>query len=428
MTRWRAGVAALLLLIGLGSTAAPGGARSIPIAPGQDLCAALRTLEPGAELVLAPGDYPAGCRIRRGGAPGAPVVIRAADLSARPRLIYDGTTANVLDIRADHVVVRGLRLGPSRPDVDGVRIYASQDVTVEDCEFSEIGGIPLVANHVSLRGLLVRRNAFLDSRSTAMYFGCHDGVECEVTDAVVERNYVRRTGVGPDGVAFGVQIKLNSAAVVRDNVIALPRGPGIMVYGARDPQRASLIERNVVHGSAQSAGIVIGGGPVVVRNNVATGNADGGILVEDYGRRDLVRRIAVVHNTVYGNPGGGIRLHGGVPQEVVVANNAVQVKGGFFRFGLIGRGAGGAWPEPRPGIAVAGNVDCSTGPPCFAHPEGRNFSPTRVLAGAGASFAMIGMPVDDLLGVPRGSSPTVGALERAAEAVPDGLSRPRTGH
>jgi hypothetical protein len=43
------------------------------------------------------------------------------------------------------------------------------------------------------------------------------------------------------------------------------------------------------------------------------------------------------------------------------------------------------------------------------------------------SFAMIGMPADDLLGVRRGGSPTVGALERAAEPVPDGLSRPRAG-
>ena len=378
-------------------------------------------------MVLAPGDHPAGCQIRRGGAPGAPVVVRAADLSARPRLIYDGTSANVLDIRADHVIVRGLRFGPSQPDVDGLRIYASQDVTVEDCEFSEIGGIPLVANHVSLRGLLVRRNAFVDSRSTAMYFGCHDGVECEVTDAVVERNYVRRTGVGPDGVAFGLQIKLNSAAVVRDNVIAQPRGPGIMVYGARDPRRTSLVERNVVHGSAQSAGIVIGGGPVVVRNNVSTGNADGGIAVEDYGRRDLLRRIAVVHNTLYGNSGGGIRLRGGAPQDVIIANNAIQAKGGLIRWGLTGWGAGGAWPQPRPGVAVAGNVDCSTGSPCFAHPEVRNFSPTRVLAGAGVSFAIIDMPADDLLGVRRGSPATVGALERAAEPVPDGFSGPRAG-
>jgi nitrous oxidase accessory protein NosD len=415
------------LVAALAADVAPAGLRSVTIAPGQDLCAAIRALEPGVELMLAPGDHPAGCGIRRGGAPGAPVVIRAADLAARPRLVYEGTRSNVLDIRADHVLVRGLRFGPTQADVDAIRIYANRGVTVEDCEFSEIRGIPLVANHISLRGLTVQRNTFLDSRSTAMYFGCHDGAACAVTDAVIERNYVRRTGVGPDGVAFGLQIKLNSAAVVRDNVIAQPRGPGIMVYGARDPQRTSLVERNVVHGSAQSAGIVIGGGPVVVRNNVSTGNAEGGLLLEDYGRRGLLRQISIVHNTVYGNSRGGIVLRGGVPHDVVIANNAVHVNGAPIGWGLIGWGRGRAWPEPGAGVAVTGNVDCSTGPSCFADPEVRNFSPTRVLAGAGVPRAEVGMPSDDLLGVRRGTPPTVGALERAADPIPDGSSRPRAG-
>ena len=174
----------------------------------------------------------------------------------------------------------------------------------------------------------------------------------------------------------------------------------------------------------RSAGIVIGGGPVVVRNNVSTGNADGGIAVEDYGRRGLLRHIAVLHNTLLSNPRGGIVLRGGAPEDVVIANNAVQVNGASSWWRLIVGGGGGAWPGPRAGVAVAGNVDCSTGPACFADPQRRNFSPTRVLIGAGVSRATIGMPADDLLGVRRGSPPTVGALERAAEPVLDGLSGP----
>ena len=113
-------LAALLTPAGWG----PGPAAAAEIVPGEDLCAAINALQPGHELLVHPGDYPGPCTIRRGGRPGAPIVVRASDPQRRPRIVYAGTTANVIEVKADHVTIQGLAFGPSAPDVDGVRVFA----------------------------------------------------------------------------------------------------------------------------------------------------------------------------------------------------------------------------------------------------------------------------------------------------------------
>jgi hypothetical protein len=64
-------------------------------------------------------------------------VIRAADPADRPRIVYGGTSSDVIVVWADHVVLRGLRFGPTRGDgplgpVDAIRIRARRDVSIED--------------------------------------------------------------------------------------------------------------------------------------------------------------------------------------------------------------------------------------------------------------------------------------------------------
>ena len=183
------------------------GAPAAEIGPEDNLCAAINALQPGEELSLRPGEYRGPCSIRRG-RPGQPVVIRAADPGQRPRVVYGGGTSNVFNVHADHVVIRGLEIGPTRADVDGVRIYAGAGVTVEDCVFTELGGIAVVANHSSVHDVVVRRNLVQASRATAMYFGCHDGVGCVVSGLVVEGNHIRGVEARPEEVGYGVQIKL----------------------------------------------------------------------------------------------------------------------------------------------------------------------------------------------------------------------------
>jgi len=79
-------VAALMGVVVLAQ--APAAAREI--GPGTDLCGEIRAMQPGGELVLAPGDYQGPCAIRNGGEPGAPLLIRAADPMRRPRIVYAG--------------------------------------------------------------------------------------------------------------------------------------------------------------------------------------------------------------------------------------------------------------------------------------------------------------------------------------------------
>ena len=384
------------------------GAGGIDITPEVDLCSQINNLPPGAELVLAPGDYTGPCTIRNGGAPGAPIVIRGRDLAQRPRIVYGGSRANVIDVRADHVTIRGLALGPTERNVDGIRIFGREGITVEDCEFTGLGGIAVVANHFSNRGLVVRRNTVRDSDATAMYFGCHDGSSCAATDLVIEENHIQTVRAPDPEIGYGIQVKLNSQGIVRRNVVVDTKGPGIMFYGATDLGRQSLVEGNIVVGSQRSSGIVVGGGPIVVRNNIAFGNTMAGIGIEDYGRRALLRGVVVAHNTLYRNGVGGIVVPAAGLLDVTLVNNAAQAKPG-----------GTALPEPQAGLRMLGNVDCAA-LTCFVDGESQDFSPMPGGPLSTSAAMPVGpwVPTLDYFNATRGMPPTVGAVERLQGPVP----------
>ena len=388
-------------------TLAPG-ANSREIGPETDLCPAINALPPGDELVLLPGDYFGPCAIRQGGLPGAPSVIRAKDPSHRPRVIYAGRSANVVEVRTSHLVIRGLEFGPTERDVDAIRIFGARDIVVEDCDFMGLGGIAVVANHSDVRGLTVRRNQIRNSEATAMYFGCHDGIGCAVSGLTIEGNYIRRVRAPEPEIGYGIQIKLNSIGIIRDNVVVDTKGPGIMVYGSRDMLGASVIERNIVAESLKSAGIVVGGGPAIVRNNVTIGSIGQGILLQDYAQRGLLRGVVIAHNTAYGNQSGGIVGENGLRGAVIV-NNAVQARPGTP-----------ALPTPQAGLQLGGNVTC--GPIfCFTNAEARDFSPLPGGLLVGAGVRVLGLefwaPIEDLFGAARGLPANVGAIERPAGPI-----------
>lgn len=403
---WRAValLAALLTPVGWG----PAPAAAAEVVPGENLCAAINALEPGQELLVHPGDYPGPCTIRRGGRPGAPIVVRASEPDRRPRIVYAGSSANVIEVKADHVTLRGLAFGPTAHDVDGVRVFARAGITITECEFSGLGGIAIAVNHVSINGLTVTRNVIQNSGATGMYFGCQQGVECVVSGLLVEGNFIQHVNAPDPEIGYGLQIKLNSTGIVRNNIILDTKGPGIMIYGAREAINRSLLERNVVVGSRTSSGIVVAGGPATVRNNILAQNREAGIGLEDYGGRGLLRSIAVVHNSLYRNVAGGISLpDGGRLRDVTIVNNAVHARGGTR-----------AIPGPRPEIELAGNVDC-TWAPCFVDPEGMDFSPLigSLLSAPGSVRAGVWVPVDDYAGHRRDMPPTVGAVERRTRPI-----------
>lgn len=393
-------------LLALGATPSTGGVREI--GPEANLCAEINRLSPGEELVLAPGDYQGPCAIRRGGAPKAPIVIRGADSAHRPRIVYGGRDANVIEVRAGHIIIRGLDFGPTQSEVDAVRVFGADDVTIEDCHFTGIGAIAVVANHWNVRGLKVRNNVIRDSLATAMYFGCHDGITCSITGLVVEGNVIQGVTAPDPEIGYGIQVKLNSSAIIRSNIVQNMKGPGIMIYGSRAAATVSLVERNVTIGSRTSSGIVVGGGPAIIRNNIATSNEQAGIALEDYKNRGLVRDVFVANNTVYRNRDGGIKVPETGISGVTIVNNAADAVTGT-----------NAYPPPQKGLRMAGNVDC-TASGCFADPEKQDFSPNAGsrLKGAGIFLGNASMPREDFFGVRRGAPPTAGAIERPSGPLP----------
>ena len=397
--------AVTVLLIGM----TQGYARQI--GPEANLCAEMNRLGPGDELVLLPGRYRGPCTISKGGVSERPIVIRSADLDRPAVLVYTGRTANVLDIKADHVVIRGLAFESSDPAADGIRIYARNNVIVEDCRFLKLGGIAVVANHYSARGIIVRRNMVQQSRATAMYFGCHDGRACVIEDLVVERNYIHGVDAPDLMIGYGIQVKLNSAAVIRDNTIVDIKGPGVMIYGSQDPGKLSRVERNYVQGSRHASGIVLGGGPVVVQNNITVRNARAGIEIENYGQRDLLKGIAITHNTAVENTRGGIVVPEKGRVEAMVINNAATARADEKLF-----------PASRNGMEIRGNIDC-THVGCFTDPGANNYSPrtdSPLRSEIKTDTARV-IPAKDFFEVERGRYPTVGAIQNSAGPVVIGI-------
>jgi hypothetical protein len=236
-----------------------------------------------------------------------------------------------------------------------------------------------------------------------MYFGCHDGVKCAHSEVLIEGNFVHTVDASPGAVGYGIQVKLNTVATIRDNVIVGTKGPGIMVYGARDATKHSVVERNFIAGSRTSSAIVVGGGPAVIRNNVAIESAQAGIGLEDYGGRGLLRRIDVVHNTIYDNAAGGILVTAEPVATISIQNNAVHARRGTP-----------ALPAGPAGIRKSGNVDC-TALACFADPSRRDFSPLARRPGRTRRGPFT--PIDDFFGQRRGPHPVVGAIEAAAGPI-----------
>ena len=376
-----------------------------------DLCVEINSLQPGEILTLMPGEYRGPCKIRRGGVAGSPIVIQGQSLTEKPRIVYDGQDSNVFEISADHVTLRGLKIGPTKRNVAGVRILARAGITLEDCEFSQLGGIAIAATRTSVDGLYVKRNVIKDSTATAMYFGCHDGMECQISNLSVEWNYITGVDAVDPEIGYGIQLKLNTTGVIADNVIADTKGPGIMVYGSSDASRPSLVERNFITGSRQSSGVLIGGGPAQVRNNIVSRNLQGGVTLQDYADRGLLRKISVVHNTSFKNDFGEfvVPLQATL-SEVLLASNAAVTSDGAQAF-----------PTRRTGLDLRQNIDC-TRSSCFTDPFALNFSPipasplTRV-----ANREDAALPVDDFYGRSRSGRLTAGAVAFAGPPIRLGI-------
>lgn len=385
------------------------------VQPSDSWCAIVNGAAAGDEIVFAPGSYTSPCWITAVGAPAAPVVIRSQhedDASLRATFAYPGSTANVIELRdVAHVVLRGFAFAPTQAGVDAIRIVRGHDVVIEANAFDGIGGISVSANMDDAQRITVRGNTFRDLKSTGLYFGCHDGIACHASELVIESNLI--DGVipaDPSEVGYGLEVKLNSYGTVRDNTIYRTKGPGLMIYGSNQNDPPTSVEGNYVEGSLTEGGIVVGGGPAIVRNNVLVANAYGGISVQNYGGRDLQRNVWIVHNTMLDNDDAAINIEGWIAGGGnVVAFNALAPRPGT--------------PALRPSSpvgTVTGNVVCDPAR-CFAQASTAPYDLLPAVGGplvdAAGSGPEVWRPSDDFMGVPRGPAADVGALERTSTAA-----------
>ncbi len=364
------------------------------------LCQTINDPSFGSEVVLHAGTYRGGCKLKRGGTPEHPLIIRSANLEKPARITYAGKDTNVFEIYADDVVIQGLEFGPTQRDVDAIRIFSGNRIAVQDCKFLNLGGIAVVADYSSVHSLTVRRNTIIDSQATAMYFGCHDGSSCAVSDLRVENNFISGVTAPDPEIGYGIQVKLNSYGVMRDNVVVNTKGPGIMVYGAADARKHSWIERNFVSGSRTSAGILVGGGPATVRNNIAVTNREAGITLQDYGKRGLLKSIMVTHNTTYDNAEAGMMVDGGGSIEATISYNVISPESGMPRY-----------RAQSPGLKWLGNQSCTKS--CFVDPDRGDFTPSTssALVASDRSVNLADDTTDDFFGRRRSRFPAVGAVE-----------------
>lgn len=412
---------ALLLVAGSASVAR---ADVHDVGPADDWCATINAAAPGDEVALAGGTYDRPCSIRASGSAVAPIVVRSASEAPGMRavLAYTGTTSNVLDLRSvAHVVIRALDFSSTQDDVDAIKLHSSSDVVIERCTFRDVGGVSISANDGDSARISVRDNVLRALRATGMYFGCHDGIACHATDVVIERNVV--SGVTPraPAVGYGVEVKLDSYATIRDNTVYDTAGPGLMVYGSNRGDPPSVLEGNYVEGTRGDACLLVGGGPAIVRNNVAVRCAVAAIRAQDYAGRDLQAGVWLVHNTLVDNPADAIaieRWRDG--RDNVIAFNAVLV------------GATGDVLAPAvPAGTVIGNVACADTATCFVAAAAAPYDLTPAADGplvdAAGAGAQPWRPADDFMGSARGELADVGAIERTmtAEALRLGAGLPR---
>ncbi|HRE51907.1 MAG TPA: right-handed parallel beta-helix repeat-containing protein [Flavitalea sp.] len=304
------------------------------IRPGQDYSAILDSLKPGDQLAFHEGEYDGRVVVKVSGLPGKPIVIRGyGNGEKRPVLTYKENKGNLLQVNGDYLIFdylefRSLRTYAIRI---GLRDDGRQDVTIKNCLFYECGGGSISANApaTAYKNIHIIDNYFIGPKTTPVYIGDHSGAGA-IEHFVFRGNVI--DGSQNDGregtTGYGIQLKLNVIkSIIENNFITGTKGPGIMVYGATDPDpaNANIVKNNIVVGSRRDGGIVVGGGPSEVRNNLLIG-CNAGVAIENYAGRGLLNNIIITGNTAVLSKRYNIAL-GSAPSATVQRNVSIALAG-----------------------------------------------------------------------------------------------------
>lgn len=297
------------------------------VKPGQDYIKILDRLQPGDELVLHEGVYEGSAIVNNSGSPEKPITIRGFGKGeGRPVLLWEGTNAILFQVNGSNIIfdylefkskyTYALRMGGSGK--------GNSNVLISNSVFYECGGGCISANaSVDYDNIEISDNYFIGPKKTPVYIGQHAG-KARVTNFAFKRNVIDGSQIyGGSITGYGIELKLNvTRSVVENNYITNTKGPGIMVYGAEKAGRedANIVRNNIVVASRNDAGIVVGGGPSSVFDNLLIGCL-GGIEVMNYGHRNLLENIFLMNNTAVCNRRYGISF--GDNQKLNARNNTV---------------------------------------------------------------------------------------------------------
>lgn len=313
------------------------------VKPGQNYAGILRKLEPGDELVLHEGVYDGNAIINNSGSADKPITIRGFGKGeARPVLSWGGSGAiqgyqntplfqvNGSNIIFDYLEFRSKYAYSMRMGVSG---KGTSNVTIKNSIFYECGGGCISANApANYDKITISDNYFIGPKATPVYIGQHDG-KANVTGFAFKGNVVDGSQIyGGSITGYGIELKLNVVnSVIENNYITNTKGPGIMVYGseAPTPGNANMVRNNIVVGSRNDAGIVVGGGPSTVVENLLIGCL-GGIEIMNYGNRNLLNNIVLESNTAVCNRNYGVAF--GNIRNISAQNNVV-----IYTDSLLGR-------------------------------------------------------------------------------------------
>ena len=312
----------------------------LEIGPENDVRAVIAALKPGDELLLRGGTYrlDRGFRISVNGTAAQPVVIRASGPDAAT-FHQTNPRHNVIEIKdSSHLQIRGLRFtGGSH----GIRLMASNHITIADSEIFETGDVALSANAGgTYRGLRLLRNHIHHTNGSGegMYLGCHRDA-CRVVDSLIEGNYVHHTDGPTVTQGDGIEVKEGSYGnVIRNNVIHDTHYPGILVYGTVGNGPANLIENNFICTSRDNG--LQAAADAIIRNNVIIG-APVAFQPHERGRpsniefsrntvitsghaltvRNATGPVTLMNNALYSQQGRAIRLVGSASNLVTLTGN-----------------------------------------------------------------------------------------------------------
>jgi hypothetical protein len=398
----------------------------VNVNPSEDWCGTINSVAPGTTVIMAAGNYTTPCSISSSGTASAPIVIRAASSGAADvaLLSYQGDSSNVIDVYGAYLQIQWLTFSGMQSGVDAIRLHTgAHDFVAMQNTFQNLGGTAVVyndpgtADKISVIGNTVRNSSY-----TPFYLGCQDGATCQATNVLVDSNLVDTVDPTDGSVGYAVEVKLNSYGTVQNNTFYNTLGPCITVYGSNEGDPATLVQGNYVQGSMTDAGINISGGPAIVWNNVAIGNANGGIWAEDYDGRGLQKNVWIAFNTVIGNSVAGI-----------ITENWATGNGDVLAFNAIGTDSGTPPLQPSAPIGtITGNITCTPATACFDQPTTAPYDLWPLvggpLIGAGGSSTNAWQPSYDFMGAPRGTAADVGAFQRTGAgngpAVGGGAARP----